>query len=61
MVQKSSERRRVSDIPTLSNARPDEGARLVRTFLRIANPTRREAVIKFVEDMAKKDEADRMQ
>jgi hypothetical protein len=30
---------------------PEEGLRLVRAFLRIKNPTLREAVIHFVEDL----------
>jgi hypothetical protein len=37
--------------PTTS-PNPEEGLRLVRAFLRIKNPTLREAVIHFVEDLA---------
>ena len=38
---------------------PEEGFRLVRAFLRISSPVRRQAVLKYVSDMAVMDEAER--
>jgi hypothetical protein len=40
-------------------ADPEEGRRLVHAFLRIASRTRREGVIKMVEDLAREDEFER--
>jgi hypothetical protein len=38
---------------------PEEGLRLVKAFLRINSPGRRQAVLKYVTDMARVDEAER--
>lgn len=38
-------------------AEPEEGLRLMQAFLKIRSPGLREAVIKFVADLAKVDEA----
>ena len=40
---------------------PEEGHRLVTAFLRISSPGRRQAVLKYVTDMARVDEAERTQ
>ena len=40
---------------------PEEGLRLVKAFLRISSPGRRQAVLKYVTDMARVDEAERTQ
>jgi hypothetical protein len=40
-----------------SRAKPEEGLRLVHAFLKISSPRLREALIKFVEDLAKLEEA----
>jgi hypothetical protein len=40
-------------------ADPEEGRRLVRAFLRIASQTRRDGIIKMVDDLARKDEVER--
>ena len=42
-----------------SSPEPEEGRRLIRAFLKISSPDLREAVIKFVADLAKLDEAKR--
>jgi hypothetical protein len=44
--------------PITPPARPEEGWRLVRTFLSIRSPKRREAVLKYVVDVARTDEAE---
>ena len=51
----------ISDVswPTASSPLPEEGARLVRTFLKIKSPTLRRAVVKFVDDLARMDEAEK--
>jgi hypothetical protein len=46
--------------PTTS-PNPEEGLRLVRAFLRLKNPTLREAVIHFVEDLAGVDQTEKNQ
>jgi hypothetical protein len=38
---------------------PEEGLRVMKAFLRISSPKRRQAVIKYVMDMARVDEAER--
>jgi len=38
---------------------PEEGLRLVKAFLSISSPERRQAVLKYVADMARMDEAER--
>jgi hypothetical protein len=38
---------------------PEEGHRLVKAFLRISSPGRQQAVLKYVADMARVDEAER--
>jgi hypothetical protein len=38
---------------------PEEGHRLVKAFLRISSPERRQAVLKYVTDIARADEAER--
>jgi hypothetical protein len=38
-----------------SRPEPEEGSRLIHAFLKIGSPSLREAVIKFVEDLAKLD------
>jgi hypothetical protein len=45
--------------PTGAPVHPEEGHRLVKAFLRISSPGRRQAVLKYVTDMARVDEADR--
>jgi hypothetical protein len=45
--------------PRNSLARPEEGWRLVRAFLTIKSPKRREAILKYVADMATMDETER--
>ncbi len=45
--------------PITPPAHPEEGWRLVRTFLTIRSPDRRKAVLKYVADMARTDEAER--
>jgi len=45
--------------PTVYSVSPEEGLRLVKAFLRISSPGRRQAVLKYVTDMAKVDEAER--
>jgi|SRR5271165_6957738 len=42
-----------------SFALPEEGVRLVRTFLDIRSPRLRNAVVKFVADLARIDEAEK--
>ena len=44
--------------PTGAPVHPEEGHRLVKAFLRIGSPGRRQAVLKYVTDMARVDEAD---
>ena len=43
--------------PTAYLVSPEEGFRLVNDFLNIGSPERRQAVLKYVADMAKMDEA----
>ncbi len=38
---------------------PEEGFRLVKAFLRISSPERRQAALKYVADMTRMDEAER--
>ena len=45
--------------PRNSVAPPEEGWRLVRAFLTIKSPKRREAILKYVADMARMDETER--
>jgi hypothetical protein len=40
-----------------SRPKPEEGLRLIHAFLKISSPRLREALIKFVEDLAKLEEA----
>jgi hypothetical protein len=40
-------------------ATPEEGVRLVKAFLRITSLERRKAVLRYVEDIARIDEAER--
>jgi hypothetical protein len=47
--------------PTLALATPQEGMLLVKTFLRIRSPERRQAVIKYAADVANLDESERVQ
>jgi hypothetical protein len=47
--------------PTAYSVSPKEGLRLVKAFLRISSPERRQAVLKYVADMATLDEAERTQ
>ena len=49
------------DRPTAYSVSPEEGLRLVKAFLRISSPERRQAVLKYVADMATLDEAERTQ
>jgi hypothetical protein len=45
--------------PTDHLMSPEEGFRLVRAFLRITSPERRQAVLKYLEDVSRVDEAER--
>jgi hypothetical protein len=45
--------------PTAYSVSPEEGHRLVKAFLRISSPARRQAVLKYVTDIARVDEAER--
>jgi hypothetical protein len=45
--------------PTGAPVHPEEGHRLVKAFLKITSPGRRMAVLKYVADMARVDEAER--
>jgi hypothetical protein len=45
--------------PTAYPVPPEEGLRLVKAFLSISSPERRHAVLKYVADMARVDEAER--
>ena len=45
--------------PTTYSGHPEEGRRLVRAFLKIESPERRQAVLQYVEEMARIDEAER--
>jgi hypothetical protein len=47
--------------PTMPLATPQEGMLLVKAFLRIRSPERRQAVIKYVSDVAKLDDSERTQ
>jgi len=40
-----------------SSPEPEEGRRLIRAFLKIGNPSLREAIVEFITDLAKLDEA----
>jgi hypothetical protein len=53
--------RRKTTGPTAYSVSPKEGLRLVKAFLRISSPERRQAVLKYVADMATLDEAERTQ
>jgi hypothetical protein len=44
--------------PTAYSVAPEEGLRLVKAFLSISSPERRQAVLKYVADMAKMHEAE---
>jgi hypothetical protein len=50
-----------ADGPTAYSLSPEEGLRLVKAFLGISRPERRQAVLKYVADMARVDEAERTQ
>jgi hypothetical protein len=47
------------DGPTAYSVSPEEGLRLVKAFLSIGSPERRRAVLKYVADMARMDEAEK--
>jgi hypothetical protein len=40
-----------------SSPEPEEGRRLIRAFLEIGDPSLREAIVEFITDLAKLDEA----
>ena len=42
-----------------SRPKPEEGLRLIHAFLKISSPRLREALIKFVEDLAKLEEVEK--
>jgi hypothetical protein len=48
-----------ADGPTAYSVSPEEGLRLVKAFLSIGSLERRQAVLKYVADMARMDEAER--